>query len=158
MMMIFPQVGRGNNAYKSWFHLSVRSLYPSSLIMNKSLAAMNGVGVFSNTSFVHFLGDFYLFPGVRFPLLEGRLLKDSLSSVLKLLPPLRVTDVLSFVHLKFDSALTSLLLLSSLEKEWTWHLFLQLIHSLLLPWPSCSEPFAGTGYIGVYQQFLLTLT
>lgn len=41
-MMIFPQVGWGNNAYKSWFHLSVRSLYPSSLLMNKSLAAMNG--------------------------------------------------------------------------------------------------------------------
>lgn len=47
--------------------------------MNKSLAAMNGVGVFSSTSFVHFLGDFYLFPGVRFPFPEGRLLKDSLS-------------------------------------------------------------------------------
>lgn len=27
--------------------------------MNKSLAGMNGVLVFPNTSFVHFLGDFY---------------------------------------------------------------------------------------------------
>jgi len=48
---------------------------------------MNGVLFFSNTSFVHFLGDFYLFLGVRFLFPEGRCLEDSLSSVFKLLSP-----------------------------------------------------------------------
>lgn len=49
------QVGRRDYAYKSPSHRSVRSLYPSSLIMNKSLAAANGLlGGFSPISSLPF--------------------------------------------------------------------------------------------------------